>query len=63
MLLIRSPEVPSIQFLTLLVQSDTGDEKMESSADGDEDRIKEEQNKSDSDKMEEGCGKLRIAIQ
>lgn len=31
---------------------------MESSADGEEDGSREEQNKLESDKMEEGCGKI-----
>ncbi|XP_070687819.1 rho GTPase-activating protein 45 isoform X2 [Pempheris klunzingeri] len=37
-------------------QGSTADDKMESSADGEEDGGTEEQNKPESDKMEEGCG-------
>lgn len=42
----------------LLVQSSIADDKVESSADGEDDGGREEQNKPESDKMEEGCGKL-----
>lgn len=46
----------------LLVQGSTADEKAdekaERSADGDEDETRAEQNKPESYKMEEGCGKL-----
>lgn len=41
-----------------LVQGSTADEKAERSADGDEDGTRAEQNEPESDKMEEGCGKL-----
>lgn len=45
-------------FLLLLVQSTSADDKMESSADGEERGDGEDQSKPDSDKMEEGCGRF-----
>uniref|UniRef100_A0A8C4H4H3 Rho GTPase activating protein 45b n=1 Tax=Dicentrarchus labrax TaxID=13489 RepID=A0A8C4H4H3_DICLA len=48
----------SPHFLPLLVQDTVADDKVESSADGEEDVGREEQNKPESDKTEEGCGKV-----
>lgn len=48
-LLISSP---------LLVQGSIADDKIGSSADGEEDGGREEPNKPESDKTEEGCGKF-----
>lgn len=59
---------PSVHFLPLLVQSDTADNKVERSADGDEDGSQEEQKEQEVDKMEEGQGwvshrHIRAALQ
>lgn len=55
---------PSLLFLHPLVQDNTADEKVESSADGDgdEDRSREEPIKPESDKMEEGCGRFTLEV-
>lgn len=45
-------------FLLLVVQSTSADDKMESSADGEERGEGEDQSKPDSDKTEEGCGRF-----
>lgn len=49
---------PSVYFLPLQVQANIEENKVESSADGEEDGSREEQNKLESDKTEEGCGKI-----
>lgn len=46
----------------LLAQSGVADDKVESSANGEEDRGREEQSKPESEKTEEGCGMfLKVA--
>lgn len=44
------------QHTILPFQESIAREKIENSADGEEDGTKEDQNKPDSDKLEEGCG-------
>lgn len=54
--------MPSLHLLHLLVQGNTADEKVESSADGDEDGSREEPIKPEPDKMEEGCGRFTLEV-
>lgn len=46
----------SVHFLPVLVQSETADDKVERSADGDEDGNQEAQKEQEVDKLEEGQG-------